>query len=65
MRQNSDSSNLVTNLSLEVKLDDVKRDIDDKVREYRDQILTKLDGVIGRTRNHKKSRPGFTPRQFR
>ncbi|GEM_PF-3415336 len=32
---------------LEIELNEVKQEIDEKAKEYRDQILTKLDGVMG------------------
>ncbi len=47
MKQKNISSDLVTKGYLDIIIDEAKRDIDEKAREYRDQILTKLDGVMG------------------
>ena len=47
MKKKNDSLEVVTKVFLEIKLDEVKRDIDDKAKGYRDEILTKLDGVMG------------------
>lgn len=43
MKQKNNSSDLVTKGFLEVKL----QEVDDNARKYRDEILTKLDGVMG------------------
>ena len=59
MKQKSnDSSDLVTKkilsdelslfkVGIDITLDEMKIEIDDKARGYRDEILTKLDGVMG------------------
>lgn len=38
-------------ISLRMNLDKLKLEIDDKARQYRDQVLTKLDGVMGELQN--------------
>lgn len=43
MKQKNDSSELVTKGFLEIKL----QEFDENAKEYRDEILTKLDGVMG------------------
>lgn len=51
MKQKNKSEELVTKSFLENKLVELKEEIlvkvDDNARNYRDQILTKLDGVMG------------------
>lgn len=47
MKKNSVASELVTKSFLRSELDDLKKEIDEKAQGYRDQILTKLDGVMG------------------
>lgn len=32
---------------IDIKLDKIKQEIDDNAKKYRDEILTKLDGVMG------------------
>lgn len=51
MKQKNKSEELVTKSFLENKLVELKKEIlvkvDENARNYRDQILTKLDGVMG------------------
>jgi len=39
--------NYSTRYELDSKLEKLKREIDDNAREYRDQILTKMDAIVG------------------
>ena len=43
MKKNS--SDVVTKVFLEIKLDKLKQEIDDNARDYKDEILSKLDGI--------------------
>lgn len=47
MKKKQDGSSLVTVSLLDIKLEEQDRRNDDKAKLYRDQILTKLDGVMG------------------
>ncbi|OGH43041.1 MAG: hypothetical protein A3B53_00540 [Candidatus Levybacteria bacterium RIFCSPLOWO2_01_FULL_42_15] len=38
---------LVTKVFLEIKLDEIKEEIDENAKNYRDDVLTKLDEVMG------------------
>lgn len=40
-------SNYPTKIQLEIKLDNLEKRIDDKARGYRDEILTKMDQILG------------------
>ena len=44
MKKNS--SDIVTKVFLEIKLDKLKQEIDDNARDYKDEILSKLDGIV-------------------
>ena len=37
---------LVTKVFLEIKLDEIKEEIDENAKNYRDDVLTKLDEVM-------------------
>ncbi len=49
--QKNNSSQLVTKgflkSELEYKLGELEQRVDDRAKQYRDQILTKIDGVMG------------------
>ncbi len=47
MKRNSAISDIVTKSFLRSELDNLKKEIDEKARGYRNQILTKLDGIAG------------------
>ncbi len=39
-------SDVITKVFLEIKLDKLKQEIDDNTRDYKDEILSKLDGIV-------------------
>lgn len=47
MKQKGSYADIVTKGYLEQKLEETKRDIDDSAKGYRDEVLTKLDKVMG------------------
>ncbi len=47
MKKQNSPSDFVTQIFLDVKLDELKQKIDEKARSYRDDILNKLDEVMG------------------
>jgi uncharacterized membrane protein len=51
MKKKNTSLDLVTETHLAIKLDELNLKVDDKARLYRDQILTKLDQVMGKLQN--------------
>ena len=55
MKQKNISSDLVTKGYLDIIIDEAKRDIDEKAREYRDEILTRLDGAMGELESRREN----------
>lgn len=47
MKQKGNLAELVTKGFLETKLDELREEIDENARKYRDEILTGLDKVMG------------------
>lgn len=65
MKQKNNSSNLVTKdflkkelgalgFRFDIKMDRLRTEIDDKAKGYRDEVLTKIDGVMGELQTMKE-----------
>lgn len=47
MKQKNSDQDLVTKGFLKIELNELMQKIDEKAKKYRDEILTKMDGVMG------------------